>query len=307
MTHQCFLCSSANAERIVDDSTVVFAERFVGPPARAHGGLAVGALTCPALKHAAHSGAAHPVVEFVSGRLRAPVPLTKSLKVRVKAGDPVQVEICDVDDVVVSGSVRVADRQVTPGGVIKPPPAELCEDLEELSRLADVELDGPTVVQQYFQFSKARGLEKKIDVPCFGCSEKAHALRLHHRLSDRGDLWSRWGTEPQFIDAPGQLATSMVTAALDCSNLWVLMAREPEMSLRLRLEEKKLWITGTHSVHFIRVPPVDGDYRVLTRYLRQEGRKGFTMAALMDRSGTVFAVAEAISILVDVPPEMQIS
>jgi len=305
MTHQCFLCISSNAERIVDGSIVEFGERFLGPPARAHGGLAVGALTCPALKRAAESGAAYPMVEYVSGRLSAPVPLTKRLNARVHDGDPMQVELCDGENVVVSGSVRVVDRPVTPGSVIKPPPEELNDHLDQLSQLADLELKGPTVVQQYLQFSKARGLEKQIDVPCFGCSEKSHALKLKNRVSDQGDLWTRWVTEPHFLDAPGQLATSMVTAALDCSNLWVLMAREPELSLRMRLEEKKIWITGTHSVNFIRVPSIDDDYRVVTRFLRREGRKGFTMAVLLNRKGTVFAVAEAISILIDVPQEMQ--
>ncbi|MGD2141051.1 MAG: hypothetical protein PVH25_11680 [Burkholderiales bacterium] len=205
-----------------------------------------------------------------------------------------------------SGSVRVIDRRVTPGGLIKRPPEQLDEQLNEFSQLADVELDGPTLVEEYTQYCKARGVEKQIDIPCFGCSEKEHALKLHNRASSKGDLWTRWITEPQFVDAPGQLAASIVTAALDCSNLWVLNAREPELSLQMRLEEQKWWITGTHSVHFIRVPPIDCDYRVLTRFIRQEGRKGFTMAALMDREGTVFAVAEAVSILIDVPKEMQI-
>ena len=77
--------------------------------------------------------------------------------------------------------------------------------------------------------------------------------------------------------------------------------------MRTRLDEQKWWITGTHSVHFLRVPSIDGDCRVLTRFLRQEGRKGLTMAALIDRKGSVFAVAEAVSIPVDVPEEMQIS
>jgi len=307
MTHQCFLCSPSRAERIVNGSTVVFGERFVGPPGRAHGGIAIGALTCPALQHATDAGFEHPTVDYVSGRLRAPVPLAKPLTAELRDGDPVQIDLCDGESVVVSGSVHVVDRKITPGGVIKRPPEELDEQLNELSRFADVEVEGPTIVERYFQYCKARGLEKQIDVPCFGCSEKAHALKLHNRALDQGDLWTRWVTEPQFVDSPDQLATSLVTAALDCSNLWVLNARAPELSLQMRIEEKKWWITGTHSVHFIRVPSIDGDYRVLTRFLRQEGRKGFTMAALMDREGTVFAVAEAVSILADVPAEIQIS
>jgi len=306
MTHQCFLCNPSNRDRIVDASTVVFAEGFVGPPERAHGGIAVGALTCPALRHAAESGVENPIVEHVSGRLRAPVPLTKPLQVRVREGNPIKVDLCDGDDVVVSGRVSVVDRQAIPDMVIKAPPEELSAHLGELSDLADINLEGPTYMQRYARFGKERGIEKQVEISCYGCSEKAHALKLHNRVTEGGDLWTRWETEPYYIDAPGRLATSMVTAALDCSNLLVLNAREPELSLRMRLEEKKLWITGTHSVHFLRVPHIEGDYRVMTRFLRQEGRKGFTMTALLDRDGVVFAVGEAISILIDIPPEMEL-
>ena len=88
-----------------------------------------------------------------------------------------------------------------------------------------------------------------------------------------------------------------MTAALDCSNLWVLKAREPDLGLHMSMHDNKTWMTGTHAVHFLRVPDISGDYRVVTRFLRQEGRKGFTIAALLDREGTAYAVAEAISIL----------
>jgi len=306
MTHQCFLCSPSNPERIVDASTIVFGERYVGPPARAHGGIAVGALTCPALRHAAQSGVENPIVEHVSGRLHAPVPLTTPLQTRIQEGNPIKVELCNGNEVVLSGNVSILDRQAMPGSVIKAPPEVLSGHLDELSQLADIELQGPTFMQRYAQFSKDRGVEKQTEVICYGCSEKSHALKLHNRVTEEGDLWTKWATEPHYIDAPGRLAASMVIAGLDCSNLLVLMAREPELSLRMRLEEKKLWITGTHAVHFLRVPHIDGDYRVMTRFLRQEGRKGFTMTALLDRDGTAYAVGEAISILVDVPPEMAI-
>ncbi len=122
-------------------------------------------------------------------------------------------------------------------------------------------------------------------------------MKLHNRATADGDLWTRWETEPQYADGPGRLATATVTAALDCSNLWVLKAREPDLGLHMSMHDNKTWMTGTHAVHFLRVPDISGDYRVVTRFLRQEGRKGFTMATLLDREGTAYAVAEAISIL----------
>jgi hypothetical protein len=300
--HQCYLCSPENHERIVTGTIVEFGERFTGPPARVHGGIAVGALTCPALQFAEQRGLDHPIVKYVSGRLRTPVPLASPLQTRVSGNGEFGVELFDNDTLTVSGTVAVVDLPMTPGAVIQEASEELATELESMSDVADANLDGPSLLTQYANYCALAGVDNKNN--CFGCSEKSPALKLHCRATDQGDVWTRWATETQHIDEPGCLATAIVTAALDCSNLWVLQVREEELSLRMRMFEGKAWITGTHAVHFLRVPDIGGDYRVVTRFLRREGRKAFTAAALFDREGTAYAVAEAISILIDLPPEM---
>lgn len=303
MEHSCFVCSVDNPERIFSGRSAIFGNRYVGPPKRAHGGLAVGALTCPALRLAVADGMIDPVVTSVSGRLRAPVPLETPLEMGAVASERgFDVTMHDGGTDYLNGKVDIRDIPTVPGSTIKEPPENLAEDLAELRKLASADLSGPTLVEQYYQHCHDAGVSDNID--CYGCSERPHALKLHNRATEGGDLWTRWATEPEHVDSSDRLAVAIVTAALDCSNLWVLMARESDLGVGLRRDDKKLWITGTHTVHFLRVPPVDAEYQVLTRFLQQDGRKGFTMAALLDSDATPYAVAEATSILINVPEEM---
>ena len=277
----------------------------MGPSGRVHGGIAVGLLTCPALQLAESVGMLNPVVNYLSGRLHAPVPLNTLLEAQTApSNDGFTVELYNGDSLVVSGTVNISDVETSPGSIIKQVPSVLTAELETMSELANAELDGPTILTQYYQHCANAGVDD--DIVCYGCSEKSHALKLYNRVTKDGDLWTHWTLEPEQIDSPGRLATAVVTAALDCSNLWVLQAREPELSLRMRMHDKKAWITGTHSVHFLRTPSMHIDYRVVTRFIRQEGRKGFTMAVLLDQDGSVYAVAEAISILIELPPELDV-
>ena len=77
--HECFACHSNNQEQIVTKIergwVFNFAERYTGPSGRAHGGIAIGSLTCPALQMATNEGMSHPEVLHVHGRLNLPVPL----------------------------------------------------------------------------------------------------------------------------------------------------------------------------------------------------------------------------------------
>ncbi|MHC4106290.1 MAG: hypothetical protein ACYSR9_15205 [Planctomycetota bacterium] len=79
--HRCFVCDEDNPERIVtytsEDCIFEFNDRFEGPKGRAHGGIAIGALTCPALQLAERDGMRHPVALSVTGRMNLPVPLAK--------------------------------------------------------------------------------------------------------------------------------------------------------------------------------------------------------------------------------------
>ncbi len=76
MEHQCYLCDPKNPDRVFtydsDIATLRIPQTFVGPPGRAHGGVSVASLMCPALHLASRSGVANPVVRNVSGRLHMP-------------------------------------------------------------------------------------------------------------------------------------------------------------------------------------------------------------------------------------------
>jgi hypothetical protein len=108
-----------------------------------------------------------------------------------------------------------------------------------------------------------------------------------------------------FTDGNGRLTAAIIAAALDCSNQYTPSADDPEFVLRV-LREKKIWMTGTYGVRFLRVPPVEieGDYRVTAPYLGQEGRKLFSISTLLDREGTVYAMGEAVAVILDLPEAM---
>ncbi len=301
MIHQCYLCSPDNPDRVFEGSTATFGDRFDAGDGRVHGGMAAAALTCPALERAAQSGIENPVVDYVSGRLNLAVPLKTPLEAKARSGNDFSVELFAGDTPMVSGTASVIDSPSSPGSIIKEIPAELAEDVAGMSLLVNANLEGPTLVEQTVDLYAAEG--SAYDVYCYGCSEKPPALKIYMRSSENGDLWSCWEPDPECIDEPDRLATATVVAALDCSNLWAVNAQERDLGVPMRLHDKKSWITGTHAVHFLRVPNVSRDYRIVTRYLRQEGRKAFTMAALFDLEGEIYAVAEAISIFIDLPPE----
>ena len=54
------------------------------------------------------------------------------------------------------------------------------------------------------------------------------------------------------------------------------------------------------------MPPVEieDDYRITSRYLRREGRKLFTMSALIDGKGTIYAMGDSVAIIFNIPDEM---
>jgi hypothetical protein len=304
--HQCFACDEDNPLRIVKSNgenwTFDFVERLVGPRGRAHGGTAVGALTCPALQLAQEDDMEHPVALHVTGRLNLPVPLAEPIGVTAQRDeDRYRFELRNDSTVYLTGSVKIADQRVRPGSVLQVPPPEKKEDLQALAELADADLGGPTLRSEFLRKVNEAGTPWEPPI-CFGCAESETALKLHNRIAKPGHLWTRWETEPSFTDGDGRLAATMVVAALDCSLLWVEYAIDPDLGVGLA-RQRKIWMTGTYGVQFLRVPPVDidGGYRVATRHLRRDGRKSFNMSALLDRQGTVYAIGEAVAILIDLP------
>lgn len=307
--HRCFACDENNPERIIttcDDGWIFnFIDRFVGPPSRAHGGIAIGALSCPALQLAEHDGMLNPVALHVTGRLNFPVPIAKPIRVTAsQERGRYRVRMHEDSKVLLDGMVEVTDRETEVGTVLQEPPPGRIEDLKALAELASVKIEGKTLFTQLRQNFEAAGLPWT-GMRCFGCSEAEGALKLHDRVARRGDTWTLWDGDRSFADDNGRLAITIIAAALDCSNQYTPTADDPQFMIRV-LREKKIWMTGTYGVHFLRVPPIkiEGDYRVTARYLGQKGRKLFSMSALLDRDGNVYAIGEAVAVILELPDEM---
>ncbi len=300
MTHSCFVCSAEAPNRIISGDRAEFAQQYVGPVGRAHGGISVGTLTCPALARAEDDGMANPVVSYVQGRIRAPVPLSTSLDISIKTEDGrYAVAIHDDETSYLTGVVEVVDRKLNPGEELQQTAAELDETLAELRKLTQADLTGPTTKDHRSQGLADVGITEENS--CFGCAESRESLQLFSRRSPSKDLWTKWALRPEYTDCEGQLATAIVVAGLDCSNAWALAAQHDDYGVDLVTKQHKSWVTGTYGVRIVRIPPMDvpGGYRIVAHYLRTEGRKGFTMSVLMDGEGTIYAYSDSLAIFVD--------
>jgi hypothetical protein len=86
----------------------------------------------------------------------------------------------------------------------------------------------------------------------------------------------------------------VIASALDCSS-GICLPREQQEEL---LRTDQFYLLGSLDVRYLRAAPVDASYRVVGRALRRDGRKFYGMSALFDESGTPYATAEAIWIIV---------
>ncbi len=306
--HRCFACDEQNPDRIVtktDDGWVFkFIERFAGPPNRVHGGTAIGALTCPALQLAQRDGMHHPVVFHVSGRLNLPVPLAEPICVNTHSEQgQYRVQLHGDSNVFLDGYVEVADQENKVGSVLQEPPSEYVEDLQSLSELTDADIEGPSLFTQLLEVMKTAGYPWEPPPKCFGCSEADGALKLSIRKTRQGDTYTRWKSEEAFTDGEGRLATTMVVSAIDCMNLYSINAKDDFELLINLIQEKKFWVTGSYGVRIFRVPPVEieDDYRITSRYLRRDGNKLFSISALSDSNGTIYAAGESVAIIFNIP------
>ena len=304
--HRCFACNEQNPERIVtntdDGWTFMFIDRFVGPPGRVHGGTAIGALTCPALQLAEHDGMQHPVVLRVNGRLNLPVPMAEPICVKANSeAGRYRVQLHGDSNVILDGYVEVADQETRVGSVLQKSPSKYVEDLHSLSEITDADIAGPSLFTQFLEVHKAAGYPLEPPPKCFGCSEADGALELSIRKTRQGDTYTRWKSEEAFTDGEGRLAATMVVSAIDCMNLHAINANDDFALMFKLIQEKKTFFTGSYGVRIFRVPPVEieNDYRITSRYLRRDGRKLFTMSALSDSDGTIYAMGESVAIIFD--------
>jgi hypothetical protein len=299
--HRCFACNESNPDRIVnaagDGWTLQFAERFAAVPGRVQGGIAIGALTCPALQVAGREGMLHPVPLQVTGRLNRPISLGNPLRGSVDPADGgFRVQVHEDSNVILDGLVKVADLQTEPGSMLQEAPPERAGDLKVLTELIGAEIDGHTISDHWRQSYEAAGLPL-LQHKCFGCSEAEGTLKLRLRIARRGIICTRWEPETDFTDGEGRLAAAIIASALDCATIYTVNAEDLEFMARM-LREKRSWTTGTYGVRFLRVPPVKmaGGYIIAARYLGREELKFFAMSALFDHQGAVYSIGEAVLI-----------
>ena len=223
--HQCFACDGDNPDSIVTKTdknfTFEFNDRFEGPRGRTHGGIAIGALTCPALLLADLDG------------MNLPVPLAKPIRVKAfREKESYQVELYDRSNIILKGSVEVIDRKTEPATVLQNPPPERLTDLSALAELATANIKGPSLTTQLRELCEDTGVPWP-GARCFGCSDTENTLKLQHRFARRGDTWARWKIEPTLTEKDGRLAAAIIAAAIDCATLHSITAWNREFVKQL--------------------------------------------------------------------------
>lgn len=280
--HRCYSCRTIFDVSEGAEAAARFPVRFAGPPGSVNGGIAVGALACPALTAASREGVAHAGVTRISARLHAPVPLDTPLAVDVEASDGAYtVTIRGGGAALITGTVEVArvGAPPRPGDAISTVPEERADDIAQLSAV------GVPARPPFF--------EETGDHPipgCFSCGpEHAAGLQIYPRVAGEGIVCAPWRPAREFDDSGGALATLILTSALDCSSgICMPVAMQREL-----LDLDQFFLLGSLDVRYLRVPPLDRDYRVAAKALLRDGRKFFGLSALFDDAGTPYAMAEA--------------
>jgi hypothetical protein len=296
--HRCYSCDPSNPYRIYPiDADGVAARvpgRFVGPPGNANGGIATALLACPALRAAASEGIEHAAVARINARIRAGVPVDAPLGADVSSGGsitaeggcaPLEVAIVRGEQTLVSGSVEIAsfDKAPEPGQTLSDVPEHLVEPVAELSAIP---------VPERAPFFEETG---EHPIPrCFSCGpEHPDGLHIYPRVVEDGVVCAPWRPAAEFDDGGGALSTLVLTSAIDCSSgICMPVAMQREL-----LELDQFFLLGSLDVRYLRVPALDGAYRVAAKMLRRDGRKFFGLSALVDDRGVAYAVAESTWII----------
>jgi hypothetical protein len=242
----------------------------------------------------------NPAALRVAGRFYSPVPLTMPLDASAHfEKGRYNVRLKDDSNVILNGNVEVVDRKTNRDSVLQEPPDDRVGELNELSELALADIEGPNLFIQLRQIYEDAGVPWPVS-RCFGCSQTEDALKLSHTGTPRGDAWSLWEPEPEFTDGEGRLSSTIIAAALDCATLLSVNARDVDFAAEL-LRAKKMWMTGSFGVRFLRQPPVkiDGGYAITSRYLGGKDRQLYAISALHDRKGGLYAIGEATAIIFD--------
>jgi acyl-coenzyme A thioesterase PaaI-like protein len=287
----CYCCDPANPDRIaVHDASgtlMRFPARFEGPPGNVNGGMATGALGCPALEAASRDGAENAAITRITARLHRGIPHSRELRAGVsRVDDAYEINVRDGDDVCITGRVEVAPLAQPPGAgaVLQTSAPNLDALLPEMAAVREPN------VPPFFEQTGDHPISG-----CFSCGpSNTRGLHIYPRFAGDGVTWASWSPDPAFVDQDGGLASSIVASALDCSS-GICLPREQQEEL---LRTDQFYLLGSLDVRYLRVPKPDGQYHVVGRARRRVGRKFFGMSALFDDAGTAYATADATWIIV---------
>lgn len=287
--HSCYVCAPASPGRIYTPApdgglAARVPARFAGPPRTANGGVATGALICPALTDAARApDAAHLAASRVTARLHRALPLERDAAV-TSAGDGPREVTLHAGEPAITGTVHLtaSDAALRPGDAVVDVPPEHAAMLAVLVHVAPP--DRPSVFEETGEHP----------IPgCFSCGPaNPTGLAIYPRAVEDGTVCAPWTPAAEFDDGGGALAQMVIAAALDCVSGIAL----PVRMQRELLDEDRFYVLGSYDVRFLRIAPVDRDYRVAGRMLRRDGRKFFALSVLSS-DGVPYAMAEATWII----------
>lgn len=295
MAHRCYACDPANPRHIVSARAGAYGvrvpARFVGPPGHANGGIAVGALACPALLDAGARGIAHPAVTRIAARLQRSVALDAPFAATV-AADEAGADVALVDDAgpLINAHIEIAALASAPRGGDPLPAAPRPDDAAPLAGMAEVRADGRPTFYEELGEHRVTG--------CFSCGpDHPDGLHVYPRFTARDTTCATWPASHEYEGHDGAIALPIVIAALDCSS-GVCLPLDVQREL---LAEGKYFLLGSLDVRFLRVPAAGRGYRVVARALGRDGRKLYGLSALFDDGGTLYATADTIWIVTTLP------
>jgi len=287
MTHTCPACDRENPDRVFTPDgagwLAEFAPHFNGPPGIVNGGVASGALACPALAIARREGARHPVPTRMTSQLRRPMPVSTALRVEASSeGDRFGVTVALAGETLAAGWVHVTDhgRPIEHGSELQAVPEHLVAHIDGMRRVAAGE-PGPLAVPD----------DEHPFPMCFSCGPASpRGLHIKPRVAADGHVWAAWQPSQSFGDPGGALPGMIVGAALDCSNAMALSVGFSEVAGMRDL----IPILAAYDMYMLRVPraAADGGYRVVSRATGVQGRKYYSVSALFDADGAACAVAD---------------
>jgi hypothetical protein len=125
---------------------------------------------------------------------------------------------------------------------------------------------------------------------CFSCGpDHPDGLHIYPRVVADGIVCAPWIAAPEFDDGGGALSTLVLTSAIDCSSgICMPVAMQREL-----LDLDQFFLLGSLDVRYLRVPRAGATYRVAAKALLRDGRKFFGLSALIDDTGTPYAMAES--------------